>query len=487
MISLDTLLNLLTFNDYDSVSEFLSTLLAAPQLVMFLEKSPSFKQALLRDLPGIRQAISEQQKNTPIPESLAQEFALYTRQQTLSLYTFSHQLNDTLNALDALDSPFACDARQLVVLPDDEILTIAQHSLFFQRWRLNLTLQTVTLNESILEQQREKLIAELQQRITLSDQLSPLLREDEEAAAGTLWDMGRAPLQRGDADLIRQYSEFLQHTPALTDLAAQLGRSRESKARLTENAPPGQQKVPRPQIDAVPEQVSGIHQSDDILRLLPTELAALGLTETELEFYRRLVEKRLLTYQLTGESVREEIRPRPVTEHHQEPQPKGPFIVCVDTSGSMGGFNERCAKAFCLALFKIALQEQRRCYIMLFASEVIRYELTAEDGLEQATRFLSQRFRGGTDLAQCMAVVCDLLEAPAWQDADAVIISDFIAQRLPQSLIQRIEQLRQHGGQRYHAVTLSVHGKPSILKIFDYLWKFDTRLRSRLLQRFRRS
>lgn len=62
MISLDTLLNLLTFNDYDSVSEFLSTLLAAPQLVMFLEKSPSFKQALLRDLPSIRQAISEQQK-----------------------------------------------------------------------------------------------------------------------------------------------------------------------------------------------------------------------------------------------------------------------------------------------------------------------------------------------------------------------------------------------------------------------------------------
>jgi hypothetical protein len=32
-------------------------------------------------------------------------------------------------------------------------------------------------------------------------------------------------------------------------------------------------------------------------------------------------------------------------------QPRGPFIVCVDTSGSMGGFNEQCAKAFCLALF----------------------------------------------------------------------------------------------------------------------------------------
>ncbi len=486
MMSVDTLLSLLTFDNYDSVSEFLSTLLAAPQLVMFLERSPALKQALLRDLPNIREAIYEQQRNTSVPDCLRREFDLYRQQQNLSLYRFSLGLNETLNALDELDSPFAPDARQLALQEEDDILTTAQHSLFFQRWKLSLTLQSLTLNEGILEQQREKLIAELQQRITLSDQLSPLLREDEEAAAGTLWDMGRAPLQKGDAALIKEYSEFLQHTPALTTLAAQLGRSRESKSHPTDNAPPGMQKIQVRLPDSAPEEVSGIHQSDDILRLLPPELAALSLSETELEFYRRLVEKRLLTYQLAGGSLHDEYRPRPVNEKQQDPQPQGPFIVCVDTSGSMGGFNERCAKAFCLALFRIALQEHRRCYIMLFASEVIRYELTADNGLQQATRFLSQRFRGGTDLAYCMNEVCTLLEGPAWHEADAVIISDFIAQRLPAELIRRIEQLRQKSGQRYHAVTLSQHGKPAILKIFDHIWKFDTRLRSRLLQRFRR-
>ncbi len=40
----------------------------------------------------------------------------------------------------------------------------------------------------------------------------------------------------------------------------------------------------------VPEQVDGIQQGDDILRLLPPELATLGITELEYEFYRRLVE-----------------------------------------------------------------------------------------------------------------------------------------------------------------------------------------------------
>ncbi len=96
----------------------------------------------------------------------------------------------------------------------------------------------------------------------------------------------------------------------------------------------------------VPEQVDGIQQGDDILRLLPPELATLGITELEYEFYRRLVEKQLLTYRLHGEAWRESDRTAGSTPDVDE-QPRGPFIVCVDTSGSMGGFNEQCAKAFC--------------------------------------------------------------------------------------------------------------------------------------------
>ena len=486
MISIDTLLNLLTFNDYDTLNDFLTSLLAAPQLVMFLEKSPALKKALLRDLPVIKAAISEEQKNTPVPGPLAQEFALYTRQKALSLYTFSQQLPDTLKALEQLNSPFTEEAEKLRAQADDALFTPAQQNLFFQRWRLNLTLQTATLNENLLEQHRERIIRELQQRITLTGQLSPLLEEDEEAAAGHLWDMGKATLQKGEAGLIAEYSEFLKTHPELSSLAAQLGRSHESPAEPAEKNTRGIHRVRVPHTESVPEEVSGIHQSDDILRLLPPELAALSITELELEFYRRLVEKRLLTYQLQGKSYHEEIRHRSVAGHKKDPTPAGPFIVCVDTSGSMGGFNERCAKGFCLALLKIALSGNRRCHVMLFASEVIHYELTAEDGLQQATRFLSQRFRGGTDLAQCLNTVVDHLEEDSWKDADAVIISDFIAQRLPEELLKRLGNIRQQRGQRFHAVTLSPHGKPGILRIFDHIWKLDTRLRMRLLRRLKR-
>ena len=45
-------------------------------------------------------------------------------------------------------------------------------------------------------------------------------------------------------------------------------------------------------------------------------------------------------------------------------QQRGPFIVCVDTSGSMGGYPEECAKALFLALLKVAMDEKRGCYLL---------------------------------------------------------------------------------------------------------------------------
>ena len=144
--------------------------------------------------------------------------------------------------------------------------------------------------------------------------------------------------------------------------------------------------------------------------------------------------------------------------------------------------------------------------------------MTSESGLEQAIRFLSQRFRGGTDLASCFRAIIERLQNPQWVDADAVVISDFIAQRLPDEVIAQVGELqRKHQHRfhavamsdfiaqrlpddvtskmkelqrvhqhRFHAVAMSAHGKPGIMRIFDHIWRFDTGLRSRLLRRWRR-
>ena len=76
------------------------------------------------------------------------------------------------------------------------------------------------------------------------------------------------------------------------------------------------------------------------------------------------------------------------------------------------------------------------------------------------------------------------MEGALWQDADAVVVSDFIAQRLPDEIVGVVKQRQQQ--QRFHAVAMSAHGKPGILRIFDHIWRFDTGMKSRLLRRWRR-
>ena len=130
-------------------------------------------------------------------------------------------------------------------------------------------------------------------------------------------------------------------------------------------------------------------------------------------------------------------------------QERVPFIVSVETTGSLGGLNEQDARAFGLSVMLFALAKRRCCVIMLFSSEVVRYELSGPQGIEQAIRFLSQRFRGGTDMASCFRAIIERMQGSEWADADAVVISDFMAQRLPDEVGSKDEdrqRVNQHRG-----------------------------------------
>ena len=53
---------------------------------------------------------------------------------------------------------------------------------------------------------------EVQERMTLSGQLDPVLVEND-SAGGRLWDMSAGQLKRGDYQLIVKYGEFLSQQP----------------------------------------------------------------------------------------------------------------------------------------------------------------------------------------------------------------------------------------------------------------------------------
>ena len=465
-MTLDMLNVMLAVSEEGMIEEMLLALLASPQLAVFFEKFPRLKNIIAADIPRWREAVRARLKEVNIPPDLDAEVQTYQQAQLLSTSQFIVQLPQILGKLHQLQSPFAAQAQKLV--DDNATFTPALHTLFLQRWRLSLVVQATSLNQQLLDEERDQLLSEVQERMTLSGQLDPVLAEND-TAAGRLWDMSAGELKRGDYQLIVRYGDFLNQQPELLQLAEQLGRSREAKSVPKKDAPMETFRS----LDAEEHQVDG-RVGDVIGDRGNEDLKGMGKTVV------------MFPGQLHGDAWREKITERPVTRQDFDEQPRGPFIVCVDTSGSMGGFNEQCAKAFCLALMRIALADNRRCFIMLFSSEVVHYELTSESGLEQAIRFLSQRFRGGTDLASCFRAIIERLQNPQWVDADAVVISDFIAQRLPDEVIAQVGELQRKHQHRFHAVAMSVHGKPGIMRIFDHIWRFDTGLRSRLLRRWRR-
>lgn len=49
-------------------------------------------------------------------------------------------------------------------------------------------MQATSLNQQLLDEERDQLLSEVQERMTLSGQLDPVLAEND-TAAGRLWDM----------------------------------------------------------------------------------------------------------------------------------------------------------------------------------------------------------------------------------------------------------------------------------------------------------
>lgn len=101
------------------------------------------------------------------------------------------------------------------------------------------------------------------------------------------------------------------------------------------------------------DDVVGVVMDADLGRLLPQELAKLAIPDFEDDILRRLVERQTMCreYQAT------------------EPVAKGPILVSVDESGSMGGEKVHTAKALALALAWIARQQKRWCGLVAYSGD----------------------------------------------------------------------------------------------------------------------
>lgn len=178
-------------------------------------------------------------------------------------------------------------------------------------------------------------------------------------------------------------------------------------------------------------EVFGIHKSNDLMRLLPSELLNLEDEDLEVLFYSKFLEESLLTYELAGKTKTEE-------EHKK----KGPVIACLDTSGSMGGTPIIKAKSLLLSISKILEKENRSLYVILFSDVNQIKELNIQDLSEsnKLLAFINQNFGGGTDFVTPLNRSIEIIQSKEeYHKADVLMITDGYCS-IPDNTIKTIKE-----------------------------------------------
>nr|WP_269808864.1 ATPase RavA stimulator ViaA [Enterovibrio nigricans] len=456
--------------------------MAKPQLLVLTESSPGAKSAVRRHIRKWRHSVKRRLSNDCITADLKQELTFYQEAVQMSQQTFSENAKGMIKQLEG-KSVFYLEARRLLEK------NIAQETPMFQayfcnKWYEHLASSIKDAQQKQLEAHKDRLLKELYQRIETYKTLEDVQEEGKFEKVGRLWDLAAAKVTQTDVELLKQFVAFLKDNQDLQDIAQKLGRmASDVDDPSLQRSPSEELKLVEEPADNVADDIVGIHQSDHLDKLVPNETIYLAEPSLEILFYKHFADKRLLTYRMQGmqRSLRKVKAFKP--ESKQIDVEKGPFLICVDASGSMSGYPEQCAKAMAYALMQIAVREERECTVMIFSTDHISYELTGEEGLKEALNFLSYSFHGGTDLAPVLTHSIDLMGTDKYRNADLVVISDFMAPEQDKDVRDKVEKLKgQHN--RFHALNLSKYGNPALMQMFDCVWDYHPSLMGRLLKRF---
>jgi len=182
--------------------------------------------------------------------------------------------------------------------------------------------------------------------------------------------------------------------------------------------------------DAPAPQEKSVKLDGNPIRAIPSELVALIVPEMELYFLKKLAYNELVS----------------IIDINPQKKISGPFIICVDESGSMtdssiirGIPNIAVAKATALAIAMQAIKEKRKFQIISFSSrnEVLSLE---ETELKNVLSWVSHFFNGGTDFESPLKKAADFLEnLPEFEKADIVFITDGECESPSEEILSRIK------------------------------------------------
>ena len=136
------------------------------------------------------------------------------------------------------------------------------------------------------------------------------------------------------AEQILEYEETIKRNPVIRELVEILGKKHQSSRKRFKMTA----GIHREQIisHATRSDITGICEGNDQNSLLPLEYCYLAEKSLQPIFFERFIEKRLQVIDYQSQE-KQPINDKKIAGNKISEEAKGPFIVCLDTSGSMAG------------------------------------------------------------------------------------------------------------------------------------------------------
>jgi len=206
-----------------------------------------------------------------------------------------------------------------------------------------------------------------------------------------------------DADdaAVNELAQFLLQNPEITAYFEDMGRmvsdaETDKKSRLSEGM----------------SELYEVGRGNSLSRVLPSELCKLTDPTLSSLFFKDFVEGGLLQYELRG--------------NEDDPQTRGPVIMCLDISSSMECHNRiHVAYAALLALHQLCVSEKRSLRVILFNSRVVK-DVVTYDGVRANAKDLLKTIGtpvgGGTDFEPPLRKAISYIDSDSREDV--IIVTD---------------------------------------------------------------
>ena len=385
---------------------------------------------------------------------------VYTRDQLD--HTFFRKKFDTLIQGKTMDEISSENQAQIEIILKD----------LLAQWDALLYAKILEFQVSKFGEAQENYIEFLQKKVKEYSQLRKFLNPFTDYFG---WDLSRKLWQETSFDVLNEYDSLLNNENSIKELADLLGTMREAEIEINEET--FEKTIIRQEWVTDPmmrSQIVGVTESDDLSHLVSSEAGLLGDEETELLFLQKYADKKLLTFRYEDRKlIKSEDHFTEINQRINQKE-KGPFIICIDTSESMEGRPEQIAKVLTLGILKMAMSQNRKAYLINFSTGIQTLDLhDIANSVNEIAAFLQMSFYGGTDATLALHEALEQLETHDYEDADILMVSDFIMHKLRDDVMNKIRHYQQNKNTQFHCLTLGENANPQIVQFFDTNWLYN--------------